>query len=602
MVIVDEKILDALPHADAGYRAAVNTMKSNYLEGTRQDLLANLDDWVQGQSADLASKSICILSGGAGTGKSTIASEFARRLDEYGILGASFFFIRGMEDLATTRLFFPTIAYQLAHSQSALRQPIVIAAREHLKQGKNQQMKYEAGNLLQHPLRTVDGRHPPIFLIVDALDECTEQASELTPKMLELLMACVREASFPIRVFFTSRPEHLVERALSAPSCTPCVHTISLDNLSRESVDRDVGILVRDRLSRIPGSKTLFEEHPDVVGRIVQRAEGLFIYARTAMDFLASYPDDLQEHADMLLSDDSAARALVLGPLDDLYLTVLESAFPPQDMERHERLRARVEPVLGCVALLRDHLSPRVLEALTHIPTRETKSVLNRLRAVVLFNADNFDDIFRPMHATFPQFLVDSERCRNRLYLVDTKKQHARLAEGCLRTLLYLSRNMCNLPDVTVSKTDIPDLEARVCEHVAQHVQYACVHWAAHLAKAARSGQLCALLWEFVGSKMLVWLETLGYMGRLDVAIDSLTMARNWLNVSFRRFPSLRRQVLTTAACWKRDGKARERMDQGRQLVMNYQAEIDECPDAVYHSKIDQETYTLADFEYELGQ
>ncbi len=43
-------------------------------------------------------------------------------------------------------------------------------------------------------------------------------------------------------------------------------------------------------------------------------------------------------------------------------------------------------------------------------------------------------------------------------------------------------------------------------------------------------------------------------------------------------------------------------MDQGRQLVMNYQAEIDECPDAVYHSKIDQETYTLADFEYELGQ
>ena len=526
-----DRVLEAIPHADAGYRAAVNSSKSAFVQGTRIELFNDLFSWVNGLRADISTKSVCILSGGAGMGKSTIASEFARRLHHVHRLGASFFFVRGMEDLASTRLFFSTVAYQLAHSQKTIRPHIIDAARDHLKHGKNQQMKYEAQNLLHGPLLAVDEQHPPLFLIVDALDECMENASEQVPEMLELLMSCVRDAPFPVRVFLTSRPMHFVEHTLSNSKYSAEIHKISLHDLPPESVTRDISLLLRDRISRMPGSRTLLEERPDVVDRLVRRADGLFIYARTAISFLNNFPDDLEERVDMLLSEDSEERALALGPLDDLYLTVLESAFPPMTIASHEKLRARVEIVLGCVALLRDYMSPRVLEALTHIPCKDIKSVLYQLRAVILFNAEDLTEIFRPIHGTFLQFLVTSSRCTNRLYCVDTRKQHARLAEGCLQTLLHLDRNMCKIEDPTMNKADIPDLDALILQHVPQHLQYACLHWAAHLSTGNKSGRLSALLSEFVGTKMLNWIEMLGYLGRLDVAATALTAARSWLEV-----------------------------------------------------------------------
>ncbi|KAI1784461.1 hypothetical protein LXA43DRAFT_1122898, partial [Ganoderma leucocontextum] len=566
---VDDKVLEGLPHADASYRASVNTLKSNFLPGTRSELFMELDAWVEGRP-DLSSKAICILTGGAGTGKSTIALEFARRLDECGSYGASFFFVRGVADLSSTRLFFPTIAYQLAHAQDALRQPVINAAREHLKRGKHQQMKYEAESLVQQPVSQVDSRHPAVFLVVDAVDECTDHTSELVPKLLRILMSSVHHAPFPLRVFLTSRPEHVVEHTLLKNSAD--VHRISLHNLSPQSVARDVSIFVRDRLSQTASGATLLDKQPDIVDRLAQRADGLFVYARTAMDFLDSYPDHFEERLDELLGDGSSVPDVPLGPLDDLYLTVLETAFPPRYMERQNALRARVDAILGCIALLRDHLSPRTLEALTRIPCADSVSVLYQLQSVVLFDREKkADEAFRPMHASFPQFLVDPARCTNPLYAVDARRQHARLAEGCLRVLTSLERNTIKLEDATVPVAEVRDLAERVAEHVPPHVRYACVHWAAHLAKAEKAAGLGRVLGEFAAGRMLVWLETLGYLGRLDVAKVALASARDWQEVRIRR------------------GMTRELLDEGRQLVVDHYAEIEECPGDVYRSAIRQD-------------
>ena len=79
--------------------------------------------------------------GEAGTGKSTIASQFAKRFEGRGPLGASFFFTRGVQYLNSPRKFFSTVASQLARSQSALRIPVINAAREHLKTATLQQLE-----------------------------------------------------------------------------------------------------------------------------------------------------------------------------------------------------------------------------------------------------------------------------------------------------------------------------------------------------------------------------------------------------------------------------------------------------------------------------
>ncbi|PIL29476.1 hypothetical protein GSI_08418 [Ganoderma sinense ZZ0214-1] len=593
----DERILESLPHAEASYRASVNATKSNFLLGTRVELFHAINQWVERRTPEMSNKAVCILTGGAGTGKSTIASEFARRRDDKHDYGASFFFVRGVSDLDSTRLVFPTLAYQLAQSQDALRAHIVNAAHEHLKRGKTQQMKYEAPNLIHQPVHEVSGRHPPVFLVIDALDECSEETRTLVPEMLELLIASVRHARFPLRIFFTSRPNSLIENTLRRSQWAPLVHTISLHDLSPESVQRDMAIFVRDKLEKLPSGQELLRERPEVAGRLAERAGGLFVYAKTAMDFLGDYPGFVEDGLDELLSEGSSEFAAALQPLDDLYLTVLEIAFPSKDLAQAPRLRQALESTLGNIAVLRNPMSPAVLESLTGVSRREIGNVLQRLRSVVLYDADpekpDESERFRPMHATFPQFLLDPNRCRSAWYRVDARRQHARLAAGCLRALGVLEENMCRLPDPAVPRAEIPDLGERLGRYVPEHVQYACAHWAAHLGDACGLGKrhsgsggvqcACREIGErlagFARTKLGPWVEMMAYMGRLDMVTGALDVARTYIEGApqYQDVDSL--------------------LEGARQLVVDHYSEIDECPYDVHQGSMPGGFSPTFDFE-----
>ncbi|KAI1787126.1 hypothetical protein LXA43DRAFT_736074 [Ganoderma leucocontextum] len=577
--VVGDVVLEALPHAAADYRSPIHTLKNHLLTGTRSEILEQLENWVFTAPSH---KSICVLNGAVGTGKSSIASHFARRLRESGHLGASVFFVRGVDDLSSTRLFFPTLAYQLAHSQDALRPHIVAAVQEYPALGRIQDAKYQGEHLLQRPLLAARDHHTPIVIIVDAVDECVDDPPELISTMLQTLVTCAREVLFPLRILLTSVPEHFVDEALSQDPVTVC--RMSLHNLSRESVNRDIAIFFRDRLSRMKSSKALLVERPDLVDRLVLQADGMFVYARTAMDFLHDNPDKLEERLEFLFSVNPSG----LGPLDGLYLSILESAFPPTKMEQQPALRASVQSVLGCIPVLRDLISPRTLESLLHVPCKDALPILHQLRCTILHNRNDLDEVFRPLHATFSQFLVNSTRCPNRLYLVDSKRQNARLAEGCLKVVLSLDRNMCRLDDPSMRKVDVPDLAERLRANVPPHARYACFHWATHLEAACQPGdahstkgcrcvEIVDLLKDFATMKLLVWLEVLGYLGRLDVAMRGLTAARDYLGIRHLRIRSV--------------------LEEGCQLLVNHQAEIEACPDDVYLSAIPQDGYTSVDRE-----
>ena len=95
---------------------------------------------------------------------------------------------------------------------------------------------------------------------------------------------------------------------------------------------------------------------------------------------------------------------------------------------------------------LRNPMSPAVLESLTGVSRREVTNVLNRLRSVVLYDPGPEQpdgEKARPLHATFPQFLLNANRCRSPWYHVDARRQHSRLAAGCLRALATLEENIC---------------------------------------------------------------------------------------------------------------------------------------------------------------
>ena len=80
-------------------------------------------------------------------------------------------------------------------------------------------------------------------------------------------------------------------------------------------------------------------------------------------------------------------------------------------------------------------------------------------------------------------------------------------------------------------------------------------------------------------------------MGRVDVAKVGLTSARDWQEVrSFFLPRAMRtaRSLLGSAdkGSPQRQGSTHGLLDEGRQLVVDHYAEIEECPGAVHHSAI----------------
>ena len=136
-------------------------------------------------------------------------------------------------------------------------------------------------------------------------------------------------------------------------------------------------------------------------------------------------------------------------------------------------------------------------------------------------------------HTSFHDFIVDPARSKR--YCVDASESHRLLAKNCLQCMnMSLRRNICNLHEDTVGSRShvINDMNA-----IPEGLQYACLHWAYHLAKtlhhpAADPAYTLYLLSEFADVHLLHWFECLSAMGQLESGVRSLRTAWEAISVS----------------------------------------------------------------------
>ncbi|GJE93963.1 hypothetical protein PsYK624_101300 [Phanerochaete sordida] len=262
------RIIEAIPHAEAGY-LCVKEIKSGFMQDSPRRLF--------------------LLTGGAGLGKSAIAHQLCLRLvdtKQWGVnLGASFFFSRGGVDSAHT--LFSTIAHQLALSQPALTPSICDAARVFLTGGKEQQVRRTFEELLLKPLAGNSGHsafNETTFVVIDGLDECKDR--ELVPELLHCLLVLVRRVPW-LRLFLSTRPEPHILPVLMHQSAAVIVYHRRLDDSqamgeSKESVE----LYLRHTILKIYPYGDFVRAHPKQLDRLIERADGLFIYARVALNYL----------------------------------------------------------------------------------------------------------------------------------------------------------------------------------------------------------------------------------------------------------------------------------------------------------------------------
>jgi len=520
---------------DAGYRSG---NRQGCLRGTRTDVLLQLERWM----GDEQDHRVFWLNGLAGTGKSTIAQTFAEISFAAGKLGASFFCSRNFEGRSNLQAILPTLAFQLAYRYFLFRQQLVqvLKANPNIEQ---ETLCSQMESIIVDPLRATRIR---TLIIIDALDECKDE--EPASAILSVLSRYVDEIP-NVKFFITGRPEHRIRSGFRLESLRPITEVLRLHDVERSSVDSDIKLFFRTQLTDIAKARSdcdFTEDWPSSsdITALCEKTAGFFIYASTVVKLFTSRNRTLTEHLDQIISLPQSTAHEGRSGIDLLYTQVLEQAV--DNMDADTEIYSRFRTVVGVVLLVLNPLSARELSDLLGVSSIST--TLSSLHSLLLV-PENTEDPIQAFHKSFPDFLTDPVRCKDKRFLVEPAVHHTEILLSCLDLMRKrLKKNLCNLPNHAVL-SEAKDLSACYKDHIGEALKYACCFWTKHLLMIPRSSSCIKEaekgINQFFTTCLPYWIEVLALTRNLGAGVYALNDVEQWCTSVGAVYSCLLRPVLT---------------------------------------------------------
>ena len=517
-----------MPHSDdAGYCSG---NRQGCLRGTRRDVLLQLENWLK----DEQDHRVFWLNGLAGTGKSTIAQTFAEISFADGDLGASFFCSRDFEDRSDLQMVFPTLAFQLAYRYPPFRGQLLQVLRANPGVGQ-ESLCSQMEKLIINPLETTSIQ---TLIIIDALDECKDK--EPASAILSVLSCYVDEIP-QVKFFITGRPEPRIRTGFRLESLQPITEVLRLHNVEHSLVDGDIKLFFRTQLVNIAKTRSDHDltndwPSPHDLDILCGKAAGLFIYASTVVKFITSEYHNPTERLTLIISLPQSTTYEGKSGVDPLYTQVLEHAFHGLNTDNKE-FYSNLRSALGVVLLI---FNPLSMETLSTLLRKPNIFITLRFLHSLLLVPDNGVDPIRVFHKSFPDFLMDSERCKDQRFFINPSIHHQEILLSCLNLMKErLKKNICNLDDyIILNKAG--DISACQKEHIGDALEYTCQFWAKHLMGVPSNShnikEIHMAIDEFFTTCLLFWIEALAIMGSLDVSIYAVNNVQQWyISVSLQK-------------------------------------------------------------------
>ncbi len=486
----EAELLTKLPYAKS---ATINHYpwqgESQCLAGTCLQVLTNIMAWARSSTGGSQHR-IFWLNGMASTCKSTIPRTVACICSEEERFGASFFFLRGGGKLETARTFVTTIAVQLARRHSQLRASICNALRADWELPKLM-LSDQWRQLVLGPrerVRAAGALPTPLVIVINAHDECTVPAeiefmlALLTGKSPGLAVAAVVA---PLRIFLTSRQEITVRAGLHNLSDARRRHII-LHHVQMSVVNHDIGPFFKHYLASIILRLPLLPNFPDeeVLQQLVQRADGLFIWAAMACHFIKDSGPHMRNRLHLIVMQRlSVVATSPEGKLDGIYTSVLRNTLREHwTTDEQEQFCRSLNEVLGTIAVLFSSLSASELAARLSSSETEVNDVLCDLHSVLDVLLDPSTPI-RPQHASVRVFLLSNHRCTDTRFWVDEYQAHACVARQCLQLMTKMfKKDICSLAEPGALVKDVDRGWIDAC--LLPSLRYACRHWVQHVEQS----------------------------------------------------------------------------------------------------------------------
>jgi WD40 repeat protein len=571
---------------EATYNSSAEGELSRCLPDTRTDLLEQIANW----AVDHASKRIFWLCGKAGTGKSTISRTIAQKLDDDGLLGASFFFKRGRADRSHAKLLFPTIARQLAD----LFPDIAHAIAASLDQDSLLCDRYlitQFERLLLQPLQSVDTSSIPsavVVLVIDALDECDNSESIRTSLLLLSRVEAI--TSFRLRIFVTSRPELPVELGFKDMS-GDLHHDVQLEEAQETSIAHDIRVFYEHQFTEIKKHSLLHDddlpaewpgEHD--TRTLVDQAVPLFIFAFTVSRYISANP---KRNLATILRQ---RREKSLAGLKSTYLPILDQVVASEgDGEQKDRIH-HFKRVVGSVVLLYDPLSASALVRLIGLQAGEIGRVLRPLHSVLNIPRASDGKMNRMMpitlfHLSFRDFLIDPKLKSENKFWISAEETHKTLGMHCIRMLESgcLKEDVCEVVAPGTRRADVA--KSVVYASLPEPIAYACCYWVQHFVDSRKQIKDDGAVLRFLEKHLLHWMEALSWLGKASDVIHSLKALESIVDVSFSEVVQLH-DLLTGHAQTNQGKRLLLVLDDASSFATRNRFIIDQAPLQIYMSAL----------------
>ena len=192
-------------------------------------------------------------------------------MQKAGLASLAFFYCDFREDQKKDlRGLLSSLLIQLCHQSDSYSDVLFKIYSEHAegeRHPSNDKLAKCLADLLKLP------GHAPVYLIVDALDECPKNTFSVRSPRAELLNLIQEliNSQFPnLRICVTSRPEADIKYALDSLTS----HSVSLHDESGQM--RDIENYIKSVISTHPENRRWKAEHKQlVIGALTERADGM---------------------------------------------------------------------------------------------------------------------------------------------------------------------------------------------------------------------------------------------------------------------------------------------------------------------------------------
>lgn len=398
------------------------------------------------------------IKGVPGAGKSVVAASIIQHLQSTETCPVLFFFFRNIvaANFSPRALLRDWLAQLLPYSPKL---QFILKARL-----ESSLAEYTDSDLFQLFL---DGAScvSKVYCVGDALDE---MGADNRP-FLDKLNSLARHRPASLKLLMTSRPKQYLQSALRD---TSIVHI----SLQQQLVDVDITAYLNHRFDRFPRSDATRNIKPQLLEMVARRSEGLFLYAKLAMDQLEAALADNGARVDV-----QALEASLPTGLEQTYTNLLlkhrrESEISPDlqililEMVTHASRPLRLSELASLIKVLSpDTAAPAGFKALISTCCGPLIEVLE-------------EETLQVIHHSFTEFLrgetrnslpEDAESSHN-FPVINTRHAHKQMAINCLR---YLQSGSLLLEHEHQEKKYFDYQEARL-----QHpfLGYAMDNWAYH--------------------------------------------------------------------------------------------------------------------------